>query len=320
MPSHAHFDHVTRDELPVDAHAVADTLDEWIHRAHGLTSSAHGAGLFLDLLAEHGYRIAPTGSATGSVIGSAAGPVRWSLPPLAWVADVERVAERFDQQAGKSEQHIGTIAGAEIAEAAWSRAATWLRNALPTLDAARSTHLEARVSPDGFVAQRMTLQGEPRWILSYLTEAGFTVREVDDAEAADWPPVLAGPETNPEPEADPGRHNHDPYRRQRRPGQPAAAAAMRLVRRRARRLRPDQSRRPTRAGPHAGDLAHRRPGRDRRQRLVGGRPRRRAAAPTQHVHDRRRRGHRFGYHCLTSRARRHNRGTPAGNSPPNPRE
>jgi hypothetical protein len=131
MTSHAHRDHVDRDELPTDAHAVADTLDEWNHRAHGITSSAHHAGLFLDLLADRGYRITPVETS------------RWSI--------------------------------------------------------------EARVSPDGFVAQRMTLQGEPRWILSYLTEAGFTVREVDEAEAADWPPVLAVPDAESEAVPDPAR-------------------------------------------------------------------------------------------------------------------
>lgn len=37
--------------------AVADTLDEWLHRLHGITCSKHNAGAFLDWLALRGYRV-----------------------------------------------------------------------------------------------------------------------------------------------------------------------------------------------------------------------------------------------------------------------
>lgn len=37
--------------------AVADTLDEWMIRMHGIMSSHHNAGLFLELLALQGYRV-----------------------------------------------------------------------------------------------------------------------------------------------------------------------------------------------------------------------------------------------------------------------
>lgn len=56
------LDRLTRSELaelPGPAHPVAQALDEWNHRENGITSSAHGVGLFLDLLAEHGHRVTP---------------------------------------------------------------------------------------------------------------------------------------------------------------------------------------------------------------------------------------------------------------------
>lgn len=37
--------------------AVADTLDEWLHRMHGITSGSHNAGAFLDFLALEGYEV-----------------------------------------------------------------------------------------------------------------------------------------------------------------------------------------------------------------------------------------------------------------------
>lgn len=46
-------------ELPGPARAVADVLDEWTIRRHGIASSHHGAGLFLDLLAAEGWRVEP---------------------------------------------------------------------------------------------------------------------------------------------------------------------------------------------------------------------------------------------------------------------
>jgi hypothetical protein len=37
--------------------AVADTLDEWLHRMHGITSGQHNAGVFLEWLALNGYEV-----------------------------------------------------------------------------------------------------------------------------------------------------------------------------------------------------------------------------------------------------------------------
>lgn len=42
--------------------AVADALDDWIMRRFGKESSHHGAGLFLNLLAEEGYEVTPQAS------------------------------------------------------------------------------------------------------------------------------------------------------------------------------------------------------------------------------------------------------------------
>jgi hypothetical protein len=42
-------------------YTVACVLDDWLHRLHGISSSSHGAGLFLDLLAAEGYRVTPIG-------------------------------------------------------------------------------------------------------------------------------------------------------------------------------------------------------------------------------------------------------------------
>jgi hypothetical protein len=54
-------DDLTRGELAELAHLpwpdLAATLDEWKSRLHGVHSSAHGVGLFLDLLGEHGWEI-----------------------------------------------------------------------------------------------------------------------------------------------------------------------------------------------------------------------------------------------------------------------
>lgn len=55
-------DDLTREELAEHNpmwRAVADTLDEWLHRMHGVTSSNHFAGSFLDWLAMNGYRVEP---------------------------------------------------------------------------------------------------------------------------------------------------------------------------------------------------------------------------------------------------------------------
>lgn len=37
--------------------AVADTLDEWLFRMHGVISSHHNTGCFLDLLVLQGYDV-----------------------------------------------------------------------------------------------------------------------------------------------------------------------------------------------------------------------------------------------------------------------
>ena len=53
------LDDLARAELPADARAVADTLDEWLHRMHGVYSGGHYVGAFLDFLAERGYEVRP---------------------------------------------------------------------------------------------------------------------------------------------------------------------------------------------------------------------------------------------------------------------
>lgn len=68
-PPDPDIDSLTRADLREWAHmpelaAVADVLDEWMLRAHGVTSSAHNVGLFLDLLAAEGYRVGPIETAT----------------------------------------------------------------------------------------------------------------------------------------------------------------------------------------------------------------------------------------------------------------
>lgn len=41
-------------DMPYD---VAKVLDIWLHEQHGVTSSHHGVGAFLDELAAAGYRV-----------------------------------------------------------------------------------------------------------------------------------------------------------------------------------------------------------------------------------------------------------------------
>lgn len=41
-------------DMPGD---LAEVLDEWLFIQHGVASSSHGVGTFLDLLAEQGYRV-----------------------------------------------------------------------------------------------------------------------------------------------------------------------------------------------------------------------------------------------------------------------
>jgi hypothetical protein len=56
-------DLLTRSDLAEYAHlpwsAVAETLDEWNHRMHGVLASHHNAGLFLRLLHEAGWQVVP---------------------------------------------------------------------------------------------------------------------------------------------------------------------------------------------------------------------------------------------------------------------
>lgn len=54
-------DDLTRAELAELAHLpwsdLAEVLDEWLHREHGVTSSHHHVGLFLELLSERGWQV-----------------------------------------------------------------------------------------------------------------------------------------------------------------------------------------------------------------------------------------------------------------------
>lgn len=53
-------DDLTREQLAEHDpmwRAVADTLDEWLSRLHGVTSSHHNTGAFLDFLALQGYQV-----------------------------------------------------------------------------------------------------------------------------------------------------------------------------------------------------------------------------------------------------------------------
>jgi hypothetical protein len=71
MGEHEDLDQLTRDQLAdLDgpAHAVAAVLDEWNHREHGVTSSSHGVGLFLDLLAAEGLQVTPTAQTPTNVV------------------------------------------------------------------------------------------------------------------------------------------------------------------------------------------------------------------------------------------------------------
>lgn len=48
--------------------------------------------------------------------------------------------------------------------------------------------LAAKVDPRGYVAQRLTSNGEPRWVLTFLDpNEQLAVRLVDDDEAEQWP-------------------------------------------------------------------------------------------------------------------------------------
>ena len=57
-----HLDDLRRDQLWETEHGdmpghVANVLDDWLLEQHGVTSSRHGVGSFLDGLAAVGYRV-----------------------------------------------------------------------------------------------------------------------------------------------------------------------------------------------------------------------------------------------------------------------
>jgi hypothetical protein len=60
-PDFEDLDGMTRAQLAELANKpyadVASALDEWLSRAHGVHSSHHGVGLFLDLLNERGLAV-----------------------------------------------------------------------------------------------------------------------------------------------------------------------------------------------------------------------------------------------------------------------
>lgn len=56
---HDHLDRMRRDDLPEEARAVADVLDDWLVRCFGVHAGSHYVGLFLDLLADEGYAVVP---------------------------------------------------------------------------------------------------------------------------------------------------------------------------------------------------------------------------------------------------------------------
>lgn len=61
QPDFDDLDGMTRAQLAELAHLpyadIASALDEWLSREHGVYSSSHGVGLFLDLLADRGLSV-----------------------------------------------------------------------------------------------------------------------------------------------------------------------------------------------------------------------------------------------------------------------
>lgn len=51
------LDRMKRDDLPEMPRAVAQVIDEFNMRQHGLMSGSHGVGLFLDLLRDAGFTV-----------------------------------------------------------------------------------------------------------------------------------------------------------------------------------------------------------------------------------------------------------------------
>lgn len=79
------LDDLTREQLAEyepSARAVADALDEWLHRMHGVTSSHHHAGAFLEFLALHGYTVTamePVTPLDKLLPPATDGPALWAL-------------------------------------------------------------------------------------------------------------------------------------------------------------------------------------------------------------------------------------------------
>ncbi|MEO3929255.1 hypothetical protein ABGB07_36200 [Micromonosporaceae bacterium B7E4] len=57
FPDATEFDRLKRAELPEPQGTIANVLDEWLHRCHGLLSGSHNVGMFLELLAEEGLTV-----------------------------------------------------------------------------------------------------------------------------------------------------------------------------------------------------------------------------------------------------------------------
>lgn len=64
-------------------------------------------------------------------------------------------------------------------------------NALPCHGGGR-----ARVSPDGYVAQRFDrdMVGDKRWVLTHLGSGGLSIQVLSDDEVADWPRLTYAPD------------------------------------------------------------------------------------------------------------------------------
>jgi len=90
-------------ELDGPAYPVASVLDEWNHRHNGVTSSTHGAGLFLDLLAAEGWRVEPIVVPTMDELLAprVAAPVAMVEFPAAWTDEqIARFKHAWAEQGG----------------------------------------------------------------------------------------------------------------------------------------------------------------------------------------------------------------------------
>src|SRR5690242_1799886 len=104
-PAVPDLDNLTREQLPEDARAVADALDDWVCRRHGILSSHHGAGLFLKLLAEEGYEVRRVGEQRDSLVLLGAillghGGTLTVTPRNLTLADPQRVIREDDPVSG----------------------------------------------------------------------------------------------------------------------------------------------------------------------------------------------------------------------------